>query len=617
VALLLVVRKNNFMLFEVVVRNSGESSDDWYKRCIPAANDFVRMSSSWFCEHLKITDKQTDTLVPFVCNTQQLDFLFHIGMQLAQGYPVRVIVLKCRQIGFSTVITALGFMLTYLLPYYPAFTCAHDADGTQTLWEMMKRFRENLPASMCRPMDNVNLREIIYSSPHGSTFRFHTAGTEGLARTKKNTFVHISEAAWIKNWLAVSGGLLNTVSEKNPMSMIFTESTANGTSGAYHTNWNNAVSAHRGNESDLNHTIPLFYSWLDFEEYRMVLPIDYDFGVYDDEEVFLQSLGADDEQLYFRRKVIADKLSGDESLFKQEFPASPAQAFRSSGSPAIPHAIIAYHEKCSCEPVRKVVFRRDDKGKVLVSDAPESPMAWWIWEEPLEDADYSLGGDVSEGLLSDVNNAASKVDLSTGAVLNRRSMRFVATWAGSIDPDIHGEQLRMVAEWYNTAWGSPEINTCGQACVPAWRDYEKFYQRQMPVDSLKAGKVLPLYGWKTTMSNRNHLIDDWLAYCRPDADRGFEGQIVVYDKRVAFEESTFILKKSGKREHESGKHDDLLFACFIALQVHLRMPREFKPLVKGYKYDGPSVDRTGMLSGTDTVAQAMGSTRTAVQTEID
>jgi hypothetical protein len=99
------------------------------------------------------------------------------------------------------------------------------------------------------------------------------------------------------------------------------------------------------------------------------------------------------------------------------------------------------------------------------------------------------------------------------------------------------------------------------------------YQRQKPPDSVEAWGEKPLCGWKTTPGNRDDMIDTWIAHCRPDPIAGFEDRIVVHSQRLADEEDTFVVTKSGKREHRRGCHDDLLFAAMIALQLHLRCPR--------------------------------------------
>ena len=48
------------------------------------------------------------------------------------------------------------------------------------------------------------------------------------------------------------------------------------------------------------------------------------------------------------------------------------------------------------------------------------------------------------------------------------------------------------------------------------------------------------------------------------------------------EMETFIRDKNGKPVHRPGKHDDLLFALMIALQVHQRCPLSDLPYRDDY-----------------------------------
>jgi hypothetical protein len=69
------------------------------------------------------------------------------------------------------------------------------------------------------------------------------------------------------------------------------------------------------------------------------------------------------------------------------------------------------------------------------------------------------------------------------------------------------------------------------------------------------------------------MIDDFIAACLPDRERGWQGRMTIFDVAFVDEEEVFVHKPNGRREHRSGKHDDRLFAGFIALQLHRRCPR--------------------------------------------
>jgi hypothetical protein len=163
-------------------------------------------------------------------------------------------------------------------------------------------------------------------------------------------------------------------------------------------------------------------------------------------------------------------------------------------------------------------------------------------------------------------------------VLRRRDLATVATFRAHLEPDYLGEQLCMMGERYNGAWGSPEINAAGMAALAIFirRNYTRLYRRKPAADSMVADEKA-LWGWKTTGNNRDLMIDTYIAYARPEPIGEWQERLCILDQRILDEERTFVVKKSGKREHQAGAFDDLLFACFGALQLHLDCPRVREP----------------------------------------
>jgi hypothetical protein len=540
----------------------------------PVAWQFAENAAYWFRTNLKIIDRDNQ-LVPFVVNDQQMCFLFWVGMQLAAGVQVRIIVLKARRMGFSTVIEALGFMFWQTRPNYYVLACAHDAEGTNTLRAMVKLFQQELPSELKHPTQYDSRQDIVCSPPHRSQFLFHTAGSKGIGRSKEVTFLHISEKAHIRDWKTV-GAAIPRLPENNRWACSFRESTANGIGddGEFHGDWEASCKAWQKTNS-LDGYMPLFFSWLDFPQYRKAPPDGYEFGPLDEWELRLQGLGADDEQLYFRRVVMAEDYNGDPETFAQEYPATPEEAFRQSGRPAIPQSIIRHHERSIRQPIRRVMFKRDSDGAVEAYDVADDALIYWeIWHEPHERADYAVFGDVAEGELSDPTDLKSEPDCSAGIVLNRRELRYDALLnTRRLDADQFGEQLRLCCEYYNDAWGTPEANAAGQAALVHFKDYERTYQRKQSEPVGEEERQLSAIGWKTTGANRDYMIDAWLAASRPGPEGDYEGKLVTHSAEMVEQEKTFVRKKSGKREHQNGRHDDILMAAFGAYQLHLECPR--------------------------------------------
>lgn len=563
-------------------------------------------TARWFADNLTIINRQ-NTKVPLLVNWQQRQVLFWIGMQIAFGVPIRIVVLKARRMGISTLAEALLTMFTVRKANYSAWVIAHHGDGTDTLGQIAKRYRDHMPPKYRLPLERDNRRQVVYSGPHDSSMTFATAGGQGgehkagVGRSAEATGLHVSEMAYIENWLEVSSGIMATVPDTYRWSIIIEESTANGAQGPFYRDWCATTAAWDKAKARrvVEGKIPLFFSWLDFPGYSLPAPADYDWGQFDEWEDELAAMGATNEQLYWRRKLLAEKYNGDPERWAQEYPASPQQAFRQSGQPAIPARTVAHHQGQvdAAGPGELVVLARNAEGNIEAYEATgQEPWYWTVKERPKERHWYCVAGDVAEGKQIDPANLRSELDRHAGAALDRREGRFVAHGCGKqIDPDVFGWELRKLAEWYNMAWGTPEMNNAGHAAMIAFRDYPYCYEREKPIESVDEGDAQPLRGWKTTSRNRDPLIDCWLRRTRWHPDRKWDGQLVVCSQNLVAEERTFVRKKDGRREHSSGAWDDELFAHMICAFIDEQLPAGLPSELRGTEPVEEHDPRTGTV----------------------
>ena len=538
----------------------------------------------WIARNLRVRDK-AGRIVPLVPWRSQLRLLARWGAQEAAGLPVRLLLLKHRQGGFSTATEGLIYARCHNLADRNGLVAAHDDDSSTKLFDMCHLFQESLAqADLARPLRHSSKKELRWKSPHRSHLVVQTAGNIRLGRSRTLDYLHLSEAAWWSNAKQSLLSVLQAVPEL-PGTAVVIESTANGIGGEFYDRWQAAVAAQRDHPGSLEGFQPLFFSWLDFGEYRWPLPpsVELRDEDLDDEELHLRTLGADDEQLYWRRRILADKCGGDVDLFKQEYPATPDEAFISTGRGVFAPAIIRHHRSMVAAPrLARLVWDaacpngvRGVFGEGL--DRQGSGALWWVWRVPQEGHDYTVGGDVCEGTLADPADSRSDPDWNGGAVLDRVELLYAAVARNRLDPDLWGMELLKCACWYHRAWGSPEANAPGVGAILVWkrRRYQRTYRRQQLDERVDVQDASAL-GWKTTGANRDLLIDDYLAACRADPDSGWEDRIRVFSELLVGEEETFTRDEHGKRQHRLGCHDDVLFAAMIAWQLHLRCPRTYR-----------------------------------------
>ena len=193
-----------------------------------------------YCEHLLRIRTKEQKLLPLVFNEAQEHLYSVIRREAAAGKPIRIIVLKGRQEGISTVTEGLMFQDTVTRPNVKTLIVAHDTTATGNLFKMNKLFYDCLPP-WARPLrKNSNAKELVFENPTRddgekrrrpglrSSIRCQTAGKGGVGRSDTLTNVHISEYAfWPNNKEDLLLGVIQTVPH-DPGTMVVIESTANG-----------------------------------------------------------------------------------------------------------------------------------------------------------------------------------------------------------------------------------------------------------------------------------------------------------------------------------------------------------------------------------------------------
>lgn len=275
---------------------------------------------------LKIKTKN-EGIINFNFSNIQLDAHRKIEQRKREGKPCKIIFLKSRQVGMSTMTEARFFQKILFNKAKNAFVLADKSDSARNIFQMTKRYYDNLPDGLKIPLLKDSTEELALATD--SSFRVGTAGSKSVGRSMTINYFHGSEVAFWANANEIVSGMLQTIPD-NPDSELILESTANGTSGegAY---FYNMVQAGLDKNSDF---MTLFYAWYQQNEYRrkIIEPIKWN-----DEELELKRLyNLDDEQLAWRRAKLSSDFKGREYLFKQEYPSSIQEAFVTTSNALIP-----------------------------------------------------------------------------------------------------------------------------------------------------------------------------------------------------------------------------------------------------------------------------------------
>ena len=471
--------------------------------------------------------------------------------QAEAGRPMRVIILKARQLGFSTLAEALIFQRTATRRNVNSLIIAHREDSTANLFKMSRLFYERLGDD--RPMiRNSNARELVFENPERdpdkkaadpglmSRIRCNTAGGSGVGRSDTLHNVHASEFAfWRGDKAATWIGLMQAVPAE-PGTMVIIESTANGFD-EFHRLWEDAV---RG-DSDFE---PLFFPWFENPQYRMkALP---GMELTPEEQTLKNRYDLDDEQLAWRRWCVKNNCAGDERIFRQEYPSCPDEAFLTSGQSVFDNEQVARQRSMAPTPVRRGMFEY-----TLTPDPTVLENIRWVdrsdgiirlYELPVARRPYVIGGDT----------AGTGSDWFTGQVLDNTTGAQVAVLRHQYDEDQYARQMYCLGRYYNDALLGIETNySTYPVKLLSLMGYPKLYVREV-ADNF-TGTLRDAFGFETNMRTRPVIIAGLVAFFR-------ENPTLVRDGDTLGEMLVFQYNSDRRPEAITGEHDDLVMALAIA-----------------------------------------------------
>ena len=501
---------------------------------------------------LKIIDKRGLT-VPLIMNPPQRRLYEVIKAQWNAGKPVRVIVLKARQLGFSTLIEAIIFWMAITAFYVRCMIVAHTEEATNNLFQMSRRYLDNLPEAVKPLQQASNAQELVFDRPAkykgkrkglGSRIRCATAGGKGIGRSYTLKALHLSEFAfWPGDKLATLIGLLQAVPDE-PGTLIVIESTANGYD-EFKKQWDKAVADQR---AGIEGFIPVFFAWHEMPGYRRRVPPG--FQRTPEEQELAETFGLDDEQLAWRRWAIVNNCGGSLEQFHQEYPSSPDEAFLSTGRCVFDKEKLVMRRKQveglqweygsfriqydEAGRIADFQWRKDPKGPIRILKMPEVGVP------------YVIGADT----------AGTGSDSFAAHVLDNRTGEQVAVLHHRTGERMFAEQIFCLGRFYGDALVGIEVNysTYPQLCLEEL-GYKHFYVRQR-VDSF-TGATQDAFGFVTNTRTRPLIIDGLKDVARENLE-------LITDHGTLGEMLTFIYDEKWKPQAEQGEHDDLVMSLAIA-----------------------------------------------------
>lgn len=495
------------------------------------------------------------TLEPMVLNRAQKHVLGVIRMCLAKMKPVRLLILKARQLGMSTLAEGIIYAYASQIENLNTLIVADDVDGASYLFEMSKLYQEKMVPHLRPSEKRSNEKKLEFDKMHSQILIDTAANTEA---GRKYTFriVHLSEYAFYKYPNELMLGLSQTVPSLAG-TMIIKESTANGFN-HFKEEWDKAINK----ETDY---IPIFIPWYWDDGYRMTannLTIgDPLLGDISKDERSLEQQMLDDgindiaDRLEWRRWCIRNNCNGKLADFQQEYPSTPEEAFIASGD-------CAFDKESLIE-----MLKRNDKpigiGNIVKQDyrytfRPDPDGDFQIWEkiQPRSSEEYLVAGDACSG---------SGIDWAALVAIGKKSNNVVATFRKKVDADVLAEKAMLLASYLHSCEIAIENDKYG---FHANRKLRTIYGNIFIQESIdkETNVVTQRFGWDTNSRTRPDMLGQLKQEIR-------ERSTELHDPIMIRECLTFVKNKdTGKEAAQEGCNDDIVMARAIASAVRQMHP---------------------------------------------
>lgn len=498
-----------------------------------------------------VVDKNQKTM-PFFLNDVQQDFIDELNKAIADFEAgiitdISLLVLKGRQQGFTTVVTALQLAYSITHKNFQGFTLADKSDNSEAIFQNKAKFPYSQLPDALKPTEKFNNRRQLLFEKINSSWAVDTA-TKNVGRSRTVNFFHGSECAFWADGIAFVQGALGEAFTKNCIKIW--ESTANGFND-YQKMWESGVH------------INCFYEWWRTKEYRVSFhsedimkdflhQIDTNKGwIWDRLRWLKNDKGLDAEQLYWYWNKYEKYL--DKDLIKQEYPCTPQEAFLLSGKNVFDTAVILERLARLQKPVKTGYFIYDYDGLRITNIKWVNDKSGYIriytLPNQLNFTEFCIGGDT----------AGEGSDYFVGSVLDAKTGVQVAQLRHQFDADQYTRQMYCLGKYYRDALIGIEANFDSYPIMELQRlGYPKQYTRE--AQDTYTGKTEKRFGFKTTSLTRPTIISRLIEIVREHCD-------TICDRDLLEELLTIVRNEKGRIEAPEGGHDDQMMAMAIAHHI--------------------------------------------------
>lgn len=590
-----VIRELNGSSVEKVLRQVGlpVSEGNKLKLVTDLTNVRLDFDFEFFAAiAVKIQDKESKQPIPFLLNPAQRKLLFELEGMRVSGTPIRIILLKARQWGGSTLVQIyMAWMQIRVLTNWHSVIVADVEEQSRNIRGMYSKMLNHYPKDLGRltfaPFEHSVKTRVLRE--RGCIIGVGSAQKPENLRSFDFSMAHLSEIGlWQSTPKRTAEDLAQSVANTVPLianSLIVKESTAKGVGNYFHREW---IAAKRG-DSAYN---PVFVAWFEIERY--LLPVENKeafINSWNDYDMWQWEQGATIEGIKWYKNYKAAE-NYDDWRMKSEYPTTDTEAFQSTGRRVF-HPLYVVKARKTCE---KPIMVGDLMGKGIMGKeslidiqfVPNDKGNLKVWAEP----DTSLNIKHRYCLFVDIGGKSEGADFSTIKVADRYWMMFAdrpeicCVWHGHIDQDLLAWKAAQVGRWYINGLLAIEVNslkgkgedTEGDHTLTILDEiaevYPNLFARTNP-DRIRQG-IPAKWGFHTNRATKTMLIDTLNGALRDES-------YIEKDNEACDEMDWFEYKPNGSMGAVDGQKDDRVTTTsgvvWLALK-YMPPPEEVKEFVR-------------------------------------
>ena len=498
----------------------------------------------WCLNFIKIVDNRGD-VISFKLNAQQ--------KHLFQNMDKYNIILKSRQLGFTTYSIAYCLYVACTQPNTTSLILSYNIESTQETFERLKFMYNNMPEEYKPKEIRNNKYELMLEFPDKSISRVvvKVAGKKPLGRGFTCQYIHCSELAFWGDFAATKGlmGLEQSLA-KNMDSKIVIESTANG----FNSYWELYTNAKKGNSKYKAFFFPFWQNRNQFrDEYDIAEKWYYDtnkgerlskdtcFGYHKE----LLDLGANLRQIMWYDWKLQD-MSTEEMY--QEYPATEEQAFVSTQKSVFDSSIVLERYNNLMPPFKENELQVE-LPKLLKQFFGKS---LFIYKNIKADVRCYGGVDCAGG---------TGADYSSISIYDNDGEQVCSFYNNKIPLYRFARVIDVLGKYFNYAFLAVERNSYGLPLIERLRnDYGYLNLYKQKVFNQYGRRKLQL-GFLTTNTTKSILIADFKEQ--------FEVGLININCKQTLEEMQIFVEDKGKlgNERKTGYTDDNVIANALAIQA--------------------------------------------------